>query len=284
MRFAVFSDPRGNLEATRAVFQNIDDLESGVDSVICLGNVVGHGPHPNEVVQILVEREVQSIRGNYDEFIAGMRSNTGIDYPSRDAVEADRAALDWTRRTLTEESLAYVKKMPGDARVSVSRSGRATDKLKESEPAEKRERRGLLMQMMVGSAVASLGETPARFRPKGLLFVHGSPRDVVENLYPHTARSILDTIARRANSDVVVHGRTARPYQRLIGSTAFVGVGRAGWPDAPGIATYAVVECLNFELNIEFREVAFDSQSEAREAELQRLPELVVDTLRNGAP
>ena len=49
MRIAVIADVHANLPALRAV---IDDVTAiGCDAVWCAGDVVGRGPHPNEVVE-----------------------------------------------------------------------------------------------------------------------------------------------------------------------------------------------------------------------------------------
>ena len=47
MRIAVISDIHGNMEALQEVFDDIEN--SGVDSIICLGDMVGYGPEPEAV-------------------------------------------------------------------------------------------------------------------------------------------------------------------------------------------------------------------------------------------
>ena len=48
MKIAVMSCIHGNYEALNAVFTDIDQQKA--DSIICLGDLVGYGPHPHAVV------------------------------------------------------------------------------------------------------------------------------------------------------------------------------------------------------------------------------------------
>ena len=54
MKRAIISDVHGNLEALRAVFEDID--RQRVDAIYCLGDIVGYGPNPCECVKLIRER------------------------------------------------------------------------------------------------------------------------------------------------------------------------------------------------------------------------------------
>lgn len=64
MKIAAISDIHGNVYALMKVLEDID--EQRVDKIICLGDLVGYGPHPNEVIALIRRREVPCIKGNYD--------------------------------------------------------------------------------------------------------------------------------------------------------------------------------------------------------------------------
>jgi len=64
MRTAIISDIHANLEAFNSVLLDIDKYN--VDSIICLGDLVGYGPQPEEVVQRIVQSDIQCIMGNHD--------------------------------------------------------------------------------------------------------------------------------------------------------------------------------------------------------------------------
>src|SRR5579863_4423037 len=99
MRYGIISDVHSNLEALTAVLAELDSI--GVDRLICLGDIVGYGPSPNECCTMLRERECISIAGNHDEAAA---SESGIDYFSPLA----REAIEWNRAALTRDHLEYL--------------------------------------------------------------------------------------------------------------------------------------------------------------------------------
>jgi protein-tyrosine-phosphatase len=63
-RVAVITDIHGNLPALEASLAAIDTI--GVGALYCGGDLVGYGPHPNEVCRLIEEREIPTIYGNYD--------------------------------------------------------------------------------------------------------------------------------------------------------------------------------------------------------------------------
>ncbi len=65
MKRAIISDVHGNLEALTAVLEDID--RQGVDTIVCLGDVVGYGPNPCECVKLVRDRCSIVILGNHDQ-------------------------------------------------------------------------------------------------------------------------------------------------------------------------------------------------------------------------
>ena len=70
MKIAVISDIHGNIYALMKALEDID--EQNVDKIICLGDLVGYGPHPNESIALIRRREIPCIKGNYDGCIRSM--------------------------------------------------------------------------------------------------------------------------------------------------------------------------------------------------------------------
>src|SRR6267378_5741905 len=66
-RIALISDIHASEVALRAVLAEI--RRTGVDQVICLGDVATLGPRPNAVIEILGELGCRCIMGNHDEFL-----------------------------------------------------------------------------------------------------------------------------------------------------------------------------------------------------------------------
>jgi hypothetical protein len=53
---AVITDIHANLPALQAALARIEEL--GIDEIYCGGDLVGYGPHPNEVVALIAERAI----------------------------------------------------------------------------------------------------------------------------------------------------------------------------------------------------------------------------------
>ena len=64
MKIAVISDIHGNIYALMRALEDIEDQK--VDTIICLGDLVGYGPHPNEVIAMIKRKNIICLKGNYD--------------------------------------------------------------------------------------------------------------------------------------------------------------------------------------------------------------------------
>lgn len=102
MKYGIFSDIHGNLEALQAVMSKMDEL--GVQRRICLGDVVGYGPNPNECVELVRSRADISILGNHDSVALGWEASESFNFYARRAIE-------WTRDVLSPASQDFLKKL-----------------------------------------------------------------------------------------------------------------------------------------------------------------------------
>lgn len=69
MKLAFISDIHGNFEALKAVLSQLDDL--AIKQIYCVGDIVGYYPQINECCQALRERDIPSVMGNHDWYMAG---------------------------------------------------------------------------------------------------------------------------------------------------------------------------------------------------------------------
>lgn len=97
MRYAVVSDVHSNIEALDAVFALLRDD----DALLCLGDIVGYGPNPNECVEKIRARATATVLGNHD--VAAI-DNFGLAYFN----PAAREAMKWTQGVLAKENLAWL--------------------------------------------------------------------------------------------------------------------------------------------------------------------------------
>ncbi len=103
MKYGIIADIHSNLEALESVLRAID-IER-VDRIICLGDIVGYGPNPNECVKRMQEIDGLTLAGNHDLAAIGWKD---IDWFSSHAKEA----ILWTEYQLTAENKKYLSHLP----------------------------------------------------------------------------------------------------------------------------------------------------------------------------
>ena len=100
MRLAIFSDIHGNWDALMKVWADMN--RNGIDSRYCLGDSVGYGPEPEEVVREIRALKIPSVMGNHE---LGLVDSSYLDWFNNPT----RTSLRITRRLLSNESLNYFK-------------------------------------------------------------------------------------------------------------------------------------------------------------------------------
>ncbi|WP_435009651.1 metallophosphoesterase family protein [Tundrisphaera lichenicola] len=96
MKLGLISDIHGDSVALELAWAHLTVL--GADRIVCAGDLVGYGPHPDRVVAFLAEHGIESVRGNHDRWaleraagIEGVPSTFGGGMPSAESVETIRA-------------------------------------------------------------------------------------------------------------------------------------------------------------------------------------------------
>ncbi|MEO1127936.1 MAG: metallophosphoesterase family protein [Cyanobacteria bacterium J06639_16] len=110
MNIAVLSCIHGNLEALEAVLRDID--QQPVDQIYCLGDLVGYGPYPNEVVIRICELAIPTCQGCWDEDIVDGLNACDCSYPSLLAETRGRLAHEWTNQQVTSETRTFLASLP----------------------------------------------------------------------------------------------------------------------------------------------------------------------------
>jgi len=118
MRVAVITDIHANFPALEAVLELIDG--EGVDRLYCGGDLVGYGPHPNEVCALVDERGIPTIYGNYDYAIARDLEDCGCAYVNRHDREVGQLSVDWTLAHTNQRSKDFMRELPFDLRFELS--------------------------------------------------------------------------------------------------------------------------------------------------------------------
>ncbi|HHO55038.1 MAG TPA: metallophosphoesterase [Trueperaceae bacterium] len=107
----IISDIHANIIALEAVLHELK--EKGADTIINLGDVVGYGPTPNEVIDLLRKERVFSTIGSADERIAYDFARSNI---PREGV-AD-STLEWTRTVIEDKNIKYLRSLPVQLRLN----------------------------------------------------------------------------------------------------------------------------------------------------------------------
>jgi diadenosine tetraphosphatase ApaH/serine/threonine PP2A family protein phosphatase len=107
VRYLIIADVHANLEALDAVLAAADGRW---DRVLVLGDLVGYGASPNEVIERLRGLDpLATIRGNHDKAACGLEDGSNFNYVAR-------MAASWTFDVLTPEHRSYLRELPAGPR------------------------------------------------------------------------------------------------------------------------------------------------------------------------
>jgi predicted phosphodiesterase len=239
MRLAVLSDIHANLAALDAV---CDELGT-VDEIWVLGDIVGYGPQPNEVIRRLQELGARAVTGNHDGAAIG---TVDASWFNPDA----QAAIQWTSTVLDANARAYLGVLP-----EVRRDGELT--AVHGSPREP------IWEYITDAAIAAANMTAFQTR---------------HCLYGHTH---LPVIYRSDGINMtVVPATTAAPIA-LDARRALINPGSVGQPrDGNRDASYLV---LDTEAGVaEFHRVRYDVGLTQRLMREVGLPRWLVERLAIG--
>ncbi|MCA1587886.1 MAG: metallophosphatase family protein [Chloroflexi bacterium] len=243
MRIAVLSDIHSNLPALEAVRADLPQ----VDEVWVLGDIVGYGPQPNEVISALQQLGARSVLGNHD---GAAIETVDAAYFNPDA----RAAIVWTRDVIDANARAYIATLP-----EMRRDGQVT--AVHGSPRDP-----------IWEYITSPGVAAANF--------HAFETRLC--LFGHTH---LPVVYREIDGAVETVAGVAGPAVELNGGRSLVNPGSVGQPrDGIPDAAYAILELGDGDArdSIEFRRVPYEvgrTQQLMREREL---PTRLVERLSYG--
>ena len=103
MQIAIIADLHANLEATRAVFDELDRRKP--DRIICLGDLTGYNANPNEVVDIVRERQIPTLMGNHDAAVCGIEDPWFFRAAAKKVIE-------WQCEQVREDNRRWLSSLP----------------------------------------------------------------------------------------------------------------------------------------------------------------------------
>jgi diadenosine tetraphosphatase ApaH/serine/threonine PP2A family protein phosphatase len=240
MRYAVISDIHSNLEALQEVFNDIE--RQHVDSILCLGDIVGYGANPNECVALLRERAHTIVAGNHDYAAVDL---TPIEVFNPYA----RSATEWTQKNLNATSAEFLRALPLSKQVDGVRLVHAT-------PRDPEQWRYILHPSEAATELAGMEET--------LCFIGHSH---LPGVFERNGRSSR----LRSFGPLTLEG--AGRYLVNVGS---VGQPRDGNPDA----AYVVFDTES--ASVELHRVPYDIATARSKILAAGLPRVLGDRLERG--
>jgi predicted phosphodiesterase len=245
MKIALISDIHGNLSALESVLADIDRRR--VDATYHIGDVVGYGARPNEVVSILRARGIAGVAGNYDSTVATGYKHCGCRYEDARQEELSHQSFAWTLQHTSDENKAWLGALP--FRLDIRPFG--------------------------GHAA---GPT--------VTLIHGNQTlntvYVTEDRSDEFLARMGASIAARAG-DVVAFGHTHIPWHRVVGDMHFINTGSVGRPkDGDWRAGYVLLDVETASVRVEFVRVEYDLDRTVAEIRESTLPNEFADFLMAG--
>ena len=196
---ALLADLHANFEATMAVDRWL--LDQGIEQVVVLGDLVGYGASPREVIELVAQRRWICLRGNHEEMLLGLAPTTFY--------AKDRAlhAIEWSARQLAAKHRDFLTALPTALELSadvIAVHGSITDP---------RRCYAYIYDLSLDLNIRRLTELDA---PAGTLVLHG-----------HTHRAAVFRVVDGQGS---VLSLGANPILLERGAWHFVNPGSVGYP------------------------------------------------------
>ncbi|MDH3891361.1 MAG: metallophosphatase family protein [candidate division Zixibacteria bacterium] len=241
MKYGLISDIHGNVEALRAVLSDIK--RHRVDSIHCLGDVVGYGADPTACLKLVLENCDTKLLGNHEYAALGLQSCDNFN-------DAAKTSTEWTQQTLDDDWIAVMSDFAVD---------RPMDDmyLVHASPFEPSEWHYILSATDAINAFEHLKQRIGFF-----------------------GHSHIPTILREKPEGLpsiqTGHDFTADPEGRYL-----VNVGSVGQPrDNDPRASYVVFD--SEELDIEFHRVEYDIEAAQHKMSEANLPSTLISRLSAG--
>jgi putative phosphoesterase len=108
-KITIFGDIHANLPALEAVFADMAARQ--LDNLYCLGDLVGYGVWPNEVIAMIRERNIPTIMGNYDQGVGIDSDDCGCAYRTPEAQALGVRSIAWSNAHTSAENKAYLRQL-----------------------------------------------------------------------------------------------------------------------------------------------------------------------------
>jgi predicted phosphodiesterase len=105
----IFGDIHANLTALETVLQDMDDR--GLTHRYCLGDLVGYGTFPNEVINLIKGLGIPTIMGNYDQGIGNSSDECGCAYKTEFDKALGKRSIAWSNQHTSQENKQFLRSL-----------------------------------------------------------------------------------------------------------------------------------------------------------------------------
>ena len=116
-KIAIFTDAHGLFEPTLAVLE--EARKEGITEIYSLGDNIGTGPNPKEVMDLLEVYNVKSLKGNHEMYALEEFDKLRPHLEAKNAISEAKRNGAWTRSQLTNEQLDKIKKLPENLTIEI---------------------------------------------------------------------------------------------------------------------------------------------------------------------
>ncbi|HEV8598958.1 MAG TPA: metallophosphoesterase family protein [Gemmatimonadales bacterium] len=246
MHYALISDIHGNEPALAAVLDHIAH-RSPAAATYHLGDLVGYGPAPNEVVQLLLSRGIPGVAGNYDSTVATSYQHCGCRYEDPKQEALSHVSFEWTKSHASEATRSFLGTLP--FRIDLRPLGGHLA--------------GPTVFLLHGNQVLNT-----------VYVTEDRPDDFLEK---------MATALSAKGGDVVCFGHTHIPWHRIVRGVHFVNTGSVGRPkDGDWRACYALLTIDETRVSVEFVRVEYEVERVVKAIQESGLSAEFAEQLRTG--
>lgn len=123
MKIALISDIHSNFNYLEQVMLQIERMQ--VNEIYCLGDIVGYYDNPNKVIELLINKKVQCIKGNHEKYLLGqigykvekeeiLRVNEQKNILNKNNLEFITNLPDFIKKIINGKVLYFTHSLPDD--------------------------------------------------------------------------------------------------------------------------------------------------------------------------
>ena len=257
------------MAALEAVWDDIQ--KQNVDKVYCLGDLVGYGPFPNEVIKFVQQNNLTTVLGCWDEGIGMEQEDCGCKFITEEDEKYGHAAFEWTRSEITKSNRRFLSELYFGQRITDTNAGTL---------------------LMVHGSPRSTGEYLMESTHDLILFERAASGDCDVLICGHThvpfSKKIQGTMRVTAElglkdqiqKDIYI-AKGASPKEVVLNPKLLINAGSVGEPRHGGIdATYVIFNTNSKDVQI--REVPYDVNQTISALKKSGLPEVFAERLLRG--